>query len=120
MRIARYLLLVSVCFTCISCRGQLIVERQTRVAGELDALATALQIFRQLTGRLPTTEEGLRVLVEPPANSIPSWRQLMEKVPNDPWGRPYRYVVSPTDPRGYDLYSLGPDPEKRSDDIHLK
>ncbi len=45
--------------------------------------------------RLPTQEEGLRVLVERPANSEGTqWRNFLEvrELPKDAWGNDFVYV----------------------------
>lgn len=50
--------------------------------GEMIGLAHAIDEFKRLTGHVPTSEEGLKVLVE---------RKLIAAVPLDAWGRSYRY-----------------------------
>ena len=99
------------CHSCGPCGG---------VPADLATLETVLTMFQQYNGRFPTPDEGLRILAERPSESASTWRQLMDTIPTDPWGREYYYVVSPAQPRGYDLFSLGPNPADSSDDIHLK
>ena len=110
MRIGVQILLIAVSLLCVGCPSRIIGDGDTRTNADLDALATTLNEFKRITGRFPSTDEGLHSLVE---------RNLILIIPNDPWGRPYRYTASPASERGYDLYSLGPRPEKSSDDIHL-
>lgn len=77
---------------------------------DIHNIEAALDLFRLDAGRYPTTEEGLRALVERPT-SIPRWGGPYVKqitVPADPWGRPYRYKY-PGQRGDYDLYSLGAD-----------
>ena len=64
---------------------------------ELARVAGALDRYRADNGRYPTTAEGLRALQGP---------YLPAGVPDDPWGRPYRYRSSPA---GYQLLTLGRD-----------
>lgn len=42
-----------------------------------------LEAYHRQTGRYPSEAEGLRALVD---------RQILDKVPRDPWGREYRYM----------------------------
>ena len=99
-------------------RSQWIVDGDTALNANLYAIAAQIAEFRRVSGRLPTTEEGLRALVEKPPD-IEQWTQLLRALPLDPWSRPYHYRLAPDLPKGYDLYSLGPDPKKDADDTHL-
>jgi general secretion pathway protein G len=61
--------------------------------------------------RYPTTEEGLKVLVEPPNGDEKKWRgPYVKQVRNDPWGNPYQYR-SPGlhHTSSFDLWSRGAD-----------
>jgi len=72
---------------------------------------TALEVFRLRMDRYPTTAEGLRALVEPPADGADKWRErLVRKLRPDPWGNDYVYrspSLNGSDP--YDLWSRGAD-----------
>ncbi|HEX6006268.1 MAG TPA: type II secretion system major pseudopilin GspG [Burkholderiales bacterium] len=76
---------------------------------QIDAIEKALDQYRLDTRRLPSTEQGLTVLVERPTNE-PNWQgpYLKKAAPNDPWGRPYIYRV-PGQKNEYDLFSYGRD-----------
>jgi general secretion pathway protein G len=76
---------------------------------QIDALDKAVEQFRLDVGRLPTTEEGLAVLNQAPANE-PNWAgpYLKKAVPTDPWGRPFVYV-QPGQHGDFDLSSYGRD-----------
>ncbi len=77
---------------------------------QVEDLGSALDMYRLEVGRYPSTEEGLKALVEKPANAA-NWNGpylKKKKVPQDPWGRPYHYA-SPGQHGDYDLYSLGAD-----------
>jgi general secretion pathway protein G len=74
-------------------------------------LATALDMYKLDVGIYPTAEQGLQALVTPPSG-VANWRgpyMTGEKVPEDPWGRPFVYH-NPSQRAGheFDLYSLGP------------
>jgi len=76
---------------------------------QIEMLSTALDSFKLDTGRYPTTEEGLKALVENPG--IPGWDGpylKKKKVPKDPWGHDYIYRC-PGEHDTYDLLSYGAD-----------
>ncbi len=77
---------------------------------QLDALEKALGAYRLDTGHFPSTEQGLRALVERPADE-PRWSKpyLSKALPSDPWGRAYVYRSPGEQGRDYDLFSLGKD-----------
>ena len=87
------------------------IEENPKIIGDLYTLDTCVKMFKLRAGRLPSADEGLNALID---------GKLLAKVPDDPWGHPYRYVTSAANERGYDIYSLGPDRESSFDDIHLK
>jgi general secretion pathway protein G len=70
----------------------------------------ALKLYRLDNGRYPSTEQGLQALVARPASgpSADNWKSYLDKIPNDPWGRPYQYL-SPGVRGEIDVYSLGAD-----------
>lgn len=76
---------------------------------QIDAIEKALDQYRLDTRRLPTTEQGLAVLVTRPANE-PNWNgpYLKKMPPSDPWGRPFVYRV-PGEKGDFDLFSYGRD-----------
>jgi general secretion pathway protein G len=92
--------------------------------GTVKTLQTQLELYRQLNGFYPSTEQGLEALVTRPTSSpIPQhWTQLVfHDTLIDPWGRPVVYRspgANRIDP--YDLFSLGPDGVEGNDDIRAK
>jgi general secretion pathway protein G len=68
----------------------------------------ALSNFEVDNGRFPTTDEGLKALVEKPAD-MSNWKGYVEKISDDPWGHPYVYRFTGNEPKAYDLFSMGPD-----------
>jgi general secretion pathway protein G len=89
--------------------------------GDLIALATQIELFKQEQGRYPTSDEGLEILAHQPGESanLPRWRKYISSVPLDPWQRPYRYICpGRRNPQTFDLFSLGPDGVESSDDIY--
>jgi general secretion pathway protein G len=75
-------------------------------------LESAVERFYIHMDRYPTTEEGLKVLVDPPAgDASKQWRgPYIKQLRNDPWGNPYQYVCPGTHhPTSYDIWSRGKD-----------
>ena len=74
-------------------------------------LESALERFYIHMDRHPTTEEGLKVLVEAPSGDGKKWQGPYVKLLRpDPWGNPYQYR-SPGihHPSSFDLWSRGSD-----------
>jgi general secretion pathway protein G len=77
---------------------------------QIDALGAAVDSFHVDNGRLPTTDEALKALIERPAG-LPTWDGPYIKKKEsliDPWGEPYKYRV-PGKNGEYDVYSFGSD-----------
>jgi general secretion pathway protein G len=98
-------------------------SEQARIAAattDISSLGVALDSFEVDVGRYPSSDEGLKALVEQPSNAK-DWKgpYLKRAVVNDPWGHPYIYRAPGShNPSGYDLYSYGPDgQEGGGDDI---
>ncbi len=77
--------------------------------------------YRMDVGSYPSSEQGLRALVEKPAGDRGRWRgpyvESEEKLV-DAWGNEFKYrFPSTVNPGGYELYSLGPDGVESEDDI---
>ncbi|MEN3942012.1 type II secretion system protein GspG [Prosthecobacter sp. SYSU 5D2] len=84
---------------------------------QMNTIAVALTQYKTLNRTLPTTEEGLAALVQPPANAR-SQKKLAEAAAlRDPWGNPYlyRHPAVRTD-RPFDLWSSGPDGKDGTED----
>lgn len=80
---------------------------------QLDAFEKALGAYRLDIGHHPTTEQGLRALVEKPADE-PKWSgpYLSRNVPTDPWGRPYIFRSPGEAGHDFELQSLGKDGQR--------
>ncbi len=93
-------------------RGNVEISRGVAVQSSIQSIRTQLKLYESMNGFTPTTEQGLRALVnQPDGDPKPTrWTQLFDSVPKDPWGNEYIYV-SPgrKNPNSYDLYSAGPD-----------
>ena len=74
-------------------------------------LGNALERFNIHLDRRPTTEEGLKALVEAPAGEEGKWRgPYITLLRPDPWGNPYQYRNPGShSAAGFDLWSRGAD-----------
>lgn len=100
-------------------KGWIDSSKETRVQADLDKIATGLLGYESKALRLPTTEQGLKALVDKPTTQpIPDrWIQFIEDVPKDPWGMEYQYRnPGQKSKKGYDLWSVGPDGVDGTDD----
>ena len=80
---------------------------------QIDGLQKHLDLYRLDTGQYPSTEQGLKALVERPANESKWGGPYLKKgVPMDPWGRAYLYRY-PGEKSELDLVSLGKDGHRR-------
>lgn len=75
-------------------------------------LESAVERFYVNMDRYPAVEEGVKVLLDPPANDEnKKWRgPYIKQLRNDPWGNPFQYAVPGTHhPTSFDLWSRGAD-----------
>ena len=101
--------------------GNVDTAKETRVQGDINAIATQLQLYEARNSRMPTTEQGIEALVTKPTKEpLPErWTALLEELPKDPWGQPYKYrYPAQKSKKPYDLYTVGKDGiEGNEDDI---
>lgn len=85
--------------------------RIAKAKQDIQAMETALTLYKLDNFRYPTTEQGLRALVERPADpEIRNWKAegYVKRLSKDPWGRDYLYE-SPGTHGEFDIYTLGAD-----------
>ena len=79
---------------------------------DIGTIIAALKLYKLDSGRYPTTEQGLKALVEKPATApVPAnWKTggYLEKSPRDPWGHDYMYL-NPGIKGEIDVMSYGAD-----------
>lgn len=80
---------------------------------QIKKIEGALGLFQLDNGRFPTTEEGLKALIENPG--VQNWNGPYGSITRadlkDPWGRDYMYrypCQHPGAPHDYDLFTWGP------------
>ena len=62
---------------------------------DISAIMQALKLYKLDNRRYPSAEQGLQALVTKPAAApVPdNWKSYLDKLPVDPWGKPYQYVT---------------------------
>lgn len=101
-------------------KGNVDVAKEVRVESDIKSIVTQLKVYEARNLQPPTTEQGLKALVEAPSvEPLPErWTQLLEDMPKDPWKREYHYQYPARRSKAdYDVYSLGPDGVESADDI---
>jgi general secretion pathway protein G len=88
--------------------------RITAAKQDIGAIMQALKLYRLDNGRYPTTEQGLRALIERPSTDPQptNWKQggYLERssIPKDPWGKEYQFL-NPGLRGEIDVFSFGRD-----------
>lgn len=86
--------------------------RITAAKHDVGTLVQSLKLYRLDIGRYPSSEQGLKALVEKPnSDPIPqNWKPggYLDGLPKDPWGSGYQYV-NPGTHGEIDVYSFGAD-----------
>jgi general secretion pathway protein G len=79
----------------------------------------AVAQFKMDTGRYPTEEEGLKVLIEQPSDVKgyqPGGYLDSTEVPKDAWGNDFIYVAYPETGKPYVIISNGADGQEGGED----
>lgn len=87
--------------------------RRVAVEADLRTIATALDKYRMDNGLYPSTDQGLRALVEKPSG-YPEPRRwgpepYLRRLPLDQWDNEFLYISTG---RGFELKSMGADGEE--------
>ena len=86
--------------------------RVTAAKADIAGIQQALKLYRLDNTFYPSTDQGLQALVVKPATTPQpaNWKQggYLERLPNDPWARPYQYL-NPGIKGEIDIFSLGAD-----------
>ncbi|MHB1942423.1 MAG: type II secretion system major pseudopilin GspG [Acidiferrobacteraceae bacterium] len=77
---------------------------------DIRSIMSALKLYRLDNGQYPTTQQGLMALVQKPSSSPvpPNWHHYLDRMPKDPWGRPYHYL-NPGIHGSIDVWTYGAD-----------
>jgi general secretion pathway protein G len=84
--------------------------RITAARTDVGNLMQALKLYKLDNQRFPSTEQGLNALIlKPTTEPVPgNWKPYLDKLPKDPWGRPYQYL-NPGIKGEVDVLSFGAD-----------
>ena len=86
-------------------------ESKTKAAKvQIEDLAATLDMYKRDVGNYPSSDEGLKALIETP-DSSKRWNGpylRKSKIPLDPWQQEYHYV-SPGEHGKFDIYTFGAD-----------
>ena len=84
--------------------------RSTAARTDVNNLMQALKLYKLDNQRFPSNEQGLQALNTKPSSQPvpPNWRRYLDKLPTDPWGRPYQYL-NPGVHGEVDVLSFGAD-----------
>jgi general secretion pathway protein G len=78
---------------------------------DVQAIESALELYKLDNGFYPSTDQGLQALVtKPTTDPIPdNWKDdgYLKEVPMDPWNRPYQYL-NPGTHNDIDVFTYGP------------
>lgn len=86
--------------------------RVTAARQDIATVMQSLKLYKLDNQRYPTTEQGLKALIEKPTvgPEARGWKTggYLDKLPKDPWGNPYQYL-SPGIKGEVDVFSYGAD-----------
>jgi general secretion pathway protein G len=86
--------------------------RVVAAKNDIQAIISALKLYRLDNGSYPSTQQGLDALVKrPETGDIPrNWKPggYLERLPKDPWGSDYQYL-NPGVHSEIDVFSFGAD-----------
>ena len=96
--------------------GNIIKARVTTTGAQISSLESSIGMYQMDNGRFPTTDQGLRALIEKPTGAPEpyGWRPggylSKKELPRDAWNVEFEYA-SPGEhnPESFDLWSLGAD-----------
>ena len=74
--------------------------RIKKAEADIATLEQGVEMYRLNRLNHPTSGEGLQALVD---------GGFIKRLPDDPWGNPYRYAAPGRDGQPFDVYSLGAD-----------
>ena len=99
--------------------GKLDEAKVTAARTDISTITQALKFYKLDNQRYPTQDQGLQALVAKPATEPmpPNWKPYLEKLPNDPWGRPYQYL-NPGVKGEVDVMSYGADGQPGGEGIN--
>jgi len=97
--------------------------KRTAAKVQIRNIEGALQLYKLDNGVYPSTEQGLKALVEKPTVGVipKKWKTggYLQKLPDDPWGNPYKYLSPSPNLKGdYEIICFGTDGEAGGEGIN--
>ncbi len=95
-------------------KGNVTVVARVRAQADIGSLTTQLMTYEAINGAYPSTQQGLKALVNRPEGEPKprNWTQMMEAPSEDPFNKPNEYMYlrpGVHNPKTYDLFSVGED-----------
>jgi general secretion pathway protein G len=91
----------------------------SRARTDIRSIETSLNLYRLDNFRYPTTAEGLEALVNNPGEaSAPNWKRYLDKIPLDPWERPYQYASPGQRGGDFDVFTYGADGQEGGEETN--
>lgn len=91
--------------------------RIEKARADLRVIEQALELYRLDSSRYPAMDVGLEGLTQTTDAATGAAREAyIRRLPDDPWGRPYQYVI-PGEHGPFDLYTLGADGQEGGEGI---
>ena len=93
--------------------------RVSKAKVDIAILGGALEMYRLENYRYPSTEEGLKFLLNSGENNFNTINHqgYIKSLPKDPWGNDYIFL-NPGEYSEYDLFSLGADGQSGGEDLN--
>ena len=94
--------------------------RVAKTKTDISIIENALEMYRLDKFSYPNNEVGLRALLKINSedfSSKQSNRGYIKRLPKDPWGNDYRYII-PGEREEYDLFSMGADGQPGGEGIN--
>jgi general secretion pathway protein G len=95
--------------------------KRTAAKVQIRNIEGALQLYKLDNGVYPSTEQGLKALIEKPTVGVipKKWKigGYLPNLPEDPWGNSYKYL-SPSKRGDYEITSLGTDGEPGGEGVN--
>jgi general secretion pathway protein G len=93
--------------------------RIVKAKQDIRTLESTLEMYRLDNYVYPTTDQGLQALAQKPSANPepPHWKQYLDRLPVDPWGRPYQYL-NPGSHGTVDIWTNGADGQPGGDGVN--
>lgn len=90
----------------------------TTAKAQIEQISSSIASFTTDMGRFPTSDEGLKALIDAPEGSELWAGPYLNKriIPKDPWNNDYIYRYPGTHNNEFDLFSKGADAQEGTED----